>query len=642
MKTNLMKLGMAAAICISLAACSSSDDEVINNNLGKAPVEFNSNLSSAATVTTRADVVRAFLSDTKLALKIVSNKGDYSDVNDGTNGITKTTTATAAGIASAAVDTKSNVTFTAAETAYWDDMFGYGGKLTVTGLAIPGNTTTSTIDNTQKLTVEASQNSTNYAKSDIVYSNNTQYPSGGTDNRLMYDSGNKKFPAGNLIFKHALSKITINIVHGTGFTTNNFVGEPTVTLNGFSYTGTLTLLSGAVITSTDPQYIKDITPEKITKNTGFDYSYQALVIPNSRDFETKGDDHAITITVDNNTYYVKLSEIVPSGTKALESNKNYTVNITINKTGIQTFAQLVDWVDVPVDNVPVIVNSTAIGETKVGNTVGPFDLYRTSDANASTSYDENSTTTGVNPAATVTYTSGAYTCSPLIYWPDHVTPYSYRGMTTGTTVTEDKTGGDYVSVTSVNGTAANGTDLILGAPYTTYPGTFLDPKPATSGNVNMIFTHKKPLIIVRLTTNTTAGATDNVVLAGATVKINGTYTTGKFAMKDFAFTPGTKSNYSMSGGTETTTGSGIYEFNCYSLPQTSLDGVTFTITTAGNNNTYTVNVPGLKDASNTAINSWDDSKQYIYTVKLLKTAITLTAQLTDWEILSVNVGDVKL
>lgn len=627
MRTNLFKLASLAAICLSFAACSSSsDDTTIIDYNGKTPIAFSSNLNLAATVTSRATA--AFTDATQLALKISGTKN-----NDNTTATTSTTTATT-------VAGQETVNFTAAQMRYWDDFYGHDAQLTVTGLAKPGLTTTgiSTIGDTQALSVSNTQTSTTYTNEDIVFSNNIQ--NNGTDNRMIYQSG--AFKTGELVFKHALSKITINLKSGSGFTGSAFAGTPTVTLNGFTNTGTLTLLSGAVAPATEAASIKDITPQEITKSTGFEHSYQALVIPNSRDFTNNANDHAITIAVDGNTYYVPLSGIAPTGTTALVSNNNYTVNITINKTGIVFTASLTDWNTTNVAYVPVIVTSASFGTTTGATYTGEFDLYRSTDYN--TNYNE-----GTNPIADGTTVAKATTvsnmaCSPLIYFPNHTSTFYFRGVKAGTAaeqVVKAKTTGDYIYVTTASSNVATGTDLIIGAPYKTYTNaqtyTLADPIAATSGNINMTFTHMKPMVDVILQTTT---GTDAVTLAGATVNILGSITTGSFALGSLACTLGTTATPSYSMGTATTTavtGTGLattgYKYSCFTLPQ-SLTNVSFTVTTT-DGNTYPV-------AISTKTPTWLSGKHYVYTLTLKKTGILFTAKLTDWVDVNTNIPDVHL
>jgi hypothetical protein len=627
MKTKFFKLASLAAICISFAACSSSEDtpNVVNN--GKTPIAFSSNLNMAATVTSRATA--AFTDATQLALKISGTKN-----NDNTTAKASTTTATT-------VAGQTTVSFSAAQMRYWDDFYGHDAQLTVTGLAKPGLTTTgiSTIGDTQALAVSNTQTTTTYTNEDIVFSNNIQ--NDGTDNRMTYSGG--AFSTGDLVFKHALSKITINLKSGNGFSGSKFAGTPTVTLNGFTNAGTLTVLSGAIAPSTDAATVKDINPQEITKLTGYEHSYQALVIPNSRDFSTKGTEHAITIVVDGNTYYVPLSGIAPTGTLALVSNNNYTVNITINKTGVVVTASLTDWNTTDVAYTPVIINSTSFGTTTGAEYAGSFDLYRSTNLN--TNYNEGSN----NPIADGTVLAKATTvtnktCSPLIYFPDHTSTFYFRGVAAGTAaeqVVKAKTTGDYIDVTTASSGTATGSDLMIGAPYSSYTDaqtkTLADPIAATKGSINLTFTHMKPWVDVVLQTTT---GTDAVTLSGATVNILGSITTGSFALGTLACTLGTAATatYSMGTGTSVTvTGTGLattgYKYSCYVLPQ-SLSTVSLTISTT-DGNTYPVTI-------NTKTSDWLIGKHYTYTLTLKKTGIVLTATLTDWVNVNNDIPDVHL
>jgi hypothetical protein len=619
MRTKIFQTGLIAVACLGMAACSSSDDIASSENGPQsehARVMFSSNMSSASVVTRADGAEKAFTSATSLALKMVGT----SSSNATAEAQTKYPVATAA--IGEGENTYSSVSFTDAQQPYWDDFYGYSAQIAVTGLAIPGHTTAPTYADSYATTVSTAQTETTYGNEDVVFSNNLQ-----TTNRMTYN--NNSFVTGHLVFKHALSKITINLKNGAGFGNVALASTSTsVTLKNFPTSGNLDVAAGTYSGYNDAT---DITPQALTTaNTGYDLSYQALVIPGSRDF-TKTTEDAISITAYGNTYIVKLSQLTSTG--SLLSNYNYTVNITVDKTAIAVTASITDWNETSVALTPVIATSTEIGfKGTSGKEPASFDMYR------STSVDANYG----SKITTVSYTTGTgYSYEPVVYWPDHVTSYYFRGVTPGTAVT-GKSGtitSDYVNVSTANtGTSpkvSEGEDLIMGAPYTDNGTTLATAATATSGNINFIFMHKKPMVKVILKTTTTS---DKVELTDAVVTIKNSITTGMFLLSDLSCVLGTTRTDAYNIANKVNNGDGTYTYTCYVLPQ-SLEGVTMSITAGGN--TYPVTLNGLKDASNNAVSAWNQGTAYTYTFTLQKTGIIVTASLTDWNNSSIG-NTVKL
>lgn len=621
MKTILFQTGLVTVICMMLGACSSSDNTINDENNGKIPIVFSTNISTASVASRADDVIKPFPANSLLALIISSS--------DGTNTKTETTSGTTTSTQTA---TSTAVSFTTEAQKYWDDFYGYNAHLTILGWAIPGKTDAITISptNPMALSVSNTQTSSTYGNEDAVFTNNIQ--NGSTDGRLTYDATGKTFPEGNLIFKHACSKFTINMLHGDGFTSSF---NPTLTLIGFPTSAKMTLSTGSIVAGS-LSGIQNITPEEITATTGFDHSYRALVIPDSR---TINDDQALKIVDEDNTYYVKMKDMVASTVTKLESNYNYTVNITLSKTSFTITAALTDWYNTSVTLEPVIVQGSGVGATGTALTTDfSFDMYRSAESTGTTNYNEGGTLKNdetLNKATTVTYTkaTNSYSYAPAIYWPNHIQSYYYRATTPGTVV-KANTAGDYIPVTSATGGVATGNDLVMGAPYTSYTdyktSTLAPASLASAGGVNYIFTHMKPEVIVRLQSTTT---TDKVDLTDAVVTINNAYTNGSYLMKDLSFTPsGDKSNYKMSAKTgETNT------FNSYVIPQ-NLNGVSMTVTTK-DGNSYPVTI---YNTANEDGKDWSIGKQYIYTLTLKKTGLSVTSSYADWTKVDTDLPNITL
>lgn len=368
----------------------------------------------------------------------------------------------------------STVQFEGDNIRYWDDAFGRDAKLSVFAIAIPNQNdqsllpldklsapdeTNSFINSTKWFTettenenitwtVNTTQQSTETInKEDLTYSNNIQ-PNGSDgvytynfnddcytptlDNeitnlsqladgvmkfQLKSDSdptGVGKFNKGHLIFKHALSRITVNIKKGTGFVSGNpfkFLTDTDIKLINFPYTGTLNLETGGW-SSTTPGNISRMASK--TAESGADYTYYAQVLPGYR-FTENGSENVMEFTIDDNTYYITKKMLFEALTKDASSNpinatevevesgnqyvemkqgKNYNLTITVGKKAIdQITATLIDWVPVTGSNTDAF-NSYITLSLKEATSIkcSNFDLYRF-DANFNQIYtDQNNVT----------------------------------------------------------------------------------------------------------------------------------------------------------------------------------------------------------------------------------------------------------
>lgn len=250
-------------------------------------------------------------------------------------------------------------------------------------------------------------------------------------------TGPGHFDHGHMIFKHALTRITVDLVGGDGF---DYVNAASFTLEAQTTncpasvdllqmitTNKLNIQTGAWSTTAS-----DITKSAHTymscgtkasgSSFGKDktiYTLSAQVIPGYKVTDGVTNNNMMTFMIDGNNYYVTEDQIfdalnttanttanVADGSKkvtvvnnaiTLEQGKNYHFSITISKTKIQALTcTLVDWVDVDgsfaATNAYITFNSL---KTDV-NDCEHFDLYRVLNVNNTVTDPTHTTFDGTN------------------------------------------------------------------------------------------------------------------------------------------------------------------------------------------------------------------------------------------------------
>lgn len=143
-----------------------------------------------------------------------------------------------------------------------------------------------------------------------------------------------------LSFTHQMSKIIINIKSERDFTTEEVNNFRASLLNTF-LDGTIDLSSGIISVSSNAQK-KTLTPYKrINATTGYGVTFEAILLPQ-------------TITTSTELFSIKSAEgatpyIYQSANDLVfSSQKQYTFNITISRTGISvTTDEIADWITTP-------------------------------------------------------------------------------------------------------------------------------------------------------------------------------------------------------------------------------------------------------------------------------------------------------
>lgn len=555
MKKYLNYTLTAFALC-ALMAC--SEDTSSSGSSGLAPdggKELIAFSQKGSAMTTRAMTRDGFTADTKVVMRIKAEGAAATDIR-----YTQAVATASAQIASDACNTDyglvgshSHLTYAAGQNRYWDDAFGRESKLTVYAVAVPnknddtilpstildqtGGTDASpdwyTIGTENTMidwTVPATQVAATRLEKDLAYSNNIKAGESvnkgcyrqtwdGSDWKKSMELGRMiwqpktvtvgettgKFDQGHLVFKHALSWITIVLNEGSGFNNGantDFVwtnpSTQNITLKGFPTSGKLDVSTGvwSDMVTVDITQLDETTGTPANQTTR---QLEAIVLPGTNLYSTTV--NVIEFEIDNAKYYVSGTQIAnairdfykeggghasdPHATEyrnftTMEAGKHYFVNLTVSKKGVSNVtAAILDWEtvnssDATPDNVYCTFTFEDRGTKWDADDAAKFNLFRA--AKTASNYITGETTPNyawetdydITPA-TKSYESGHWKTTDW-FWPNNLTYYHFRAAGTGTsasgnpTITPDGSG-DYFTITS--GTIDGGTykDYVWGAPF---------------------------------------------------------------------------------------------------------------------------------------------------------------------------------
>lgn len=669
MRIHYYKYITLFASLLTFTGCSNEADIAISN-ADKHPIAFTVGADAPATRAVISDgtgkTLEAFTDATDIWMVMQSEyetlpddglnfKGSHTTTNCVTMGTTGDVTASGK---------ENEVTFTSANTRYWDDAHARSSALSIWAIAVPGvtgdgakwgsktagtwNATTET--KTLDWSVSSAQSVATVKAEDLCFSNNITKTSETRDERMKYGTTTRyKFDQGKLIFYHALTKITIKLVEGDGFNTtltSDFTLD-NITLNGFKLSGTFDVAQGEFTSTRD---VTAITSMSQVEKTAADMTLEALVMPGA---QLGGTSEAVSLSLDGNAFSISSETLAASlrtalgvaenaTIPALEAGKNYVFQFTVNKTGITVVATIAAWDKVEGTNYSPLINITEVygqERTEQNNFAKDFSFYLSESKG-------DSYTKGTD----VTYNSGdkSYSLDTPLYWPNHSTHYFFRGIwpkvaASGANVTpSDKVSSSAIAVE--NKAYSSGTypsDLMLALPRD--PDSKTCPHGnkvvdngicATEGEVRMNFQYVMSWVEVNLSTNN--GGTNAVVLDAETkVDIVGGYTEGSILFSDGSASLSTKADYPMSFSkfdSENT----IVTFQDAIIPQSlgeGLDALKFRITVKdGTTLDSYETVLGIKDIEigGNTIGKWEPGKHYVYNLYITKTGITVVATIKDW------------
>jgi len=712
LKTNKY-LPLWTVCLLTLSACNSSDSLSVDPvNQDKTPIELTVGIvgedsttphALTRTVTTTdspyGHAASAFSSPTSLYMVMKSEHTDYATDNTKVPKYSRTI--------GTVVANNQNVSFASGYERYWEDSYSRDSKVSVYSACVPGSSTALTIggastynqnDYAWPTTIinptiawplsgtSASQNATFLTAQDLCFSNNvSSLPN--PDNRIAFNTTTNKFEARQLIFHHALTKVTFKIKKGDGFGTGEGVftftnASENIVLTGFNTSGTLDISTGEFGTL-GTTAITSLADTKTSADAVYDHVLTCLMLPGSALTSTATNE--VYFTIDNNKYHITKSQLATAlsgktvgtnSTTALTTDSkmrpgvHYIFTLTVSKKGIDKLsASVVDWEtttanEITPTNARITVSLLDNGTHQTG--LAGFNLYRKAseaetikddfiDYTWTTGYVGNKATLTENSTGSGVYTAIVAASNPATpwYWPNNKTYYHFRAvMPLNHTVTTDAENGDYISLT---GAIAPFTDVCWGAPFKTTTGTLTYSTTSgfdnTSGESHQIYQAIGPtseaitLQIFHMTSDvtiklTTTEGTDAVNLANAQISLSNIYPTGTVKLGNGLITPtGTPTN---AGGNVNSEYKLYYGF----VPQ-SLEGVVLTITTADNNQ-YKITMPErTATIANSAItnpytetssgsgkytiNAWYPNFQYTYTFKLTKTGVeSISATIANW------------
>lgn len=499
---------------------------------------------------------------------------------------------------------------------------------------------------------------------DLLTSNNITSSADGT---YKFDDfmENKTGTSNILEFTHAMSKMTVVLTAGAGFIGGKFVNNPTVTLKQFKYTGSVNIKTKTTTPSETKSDIKMHLAEGGAGNTSA--TLDALVYPGNSFAKV---DDILELTADGNTFVVTAAKLNAAIQKAIDDKSstgypgenlnlqqgwNYKLLITVNKTNIVVVATIVDWNDVTAEpEAPEIRIAHSYGHVPGTDFGKGFTLYRSTLITG--------TYLGDGDKADVSFASSKYSMTPQLYWPTHSTHYFFRGVWP---VVDSKDGSEAQLGPTSGQVQANTidvenvaykqgyypSDLMIGRPLNTEEtatdeqckvdahkdGSGNSPAGicATTGEIRMNFRYMMSQVKVELTSSNPEDKDYIAFDADTKVEIIGGYKDGAIRLSDCTsdFTGKSVAPYQLNNKAND-------DYDSYHdaiIPQNLTETLNFRITVKnsdGSTDTYETVIKNIKvkegDADPALISAWASGKAYTYNLKITKTAIKVTATLTDW------------
>lgn len=407
---------LLAVAALGLSACSTEElPDNGGNTDGKTAIEFA--MSNTGGIGMSLDSRAGFGQSTRIVMRIGSTNGSETKYTR--------TTATASKQVTTGTQDYSTVTFAqGTEMRYWDDAHGRTSQLSVYAVAIPDKNSgtllpetklsigtlgenskwasESTPDNTIAWTVSADQSTAGtVSNQDLCYSNNIQtggkngvyrysfidpvgYPTfpgcnedgtikpGLKDGVMKYTTPSAsepgKFDRGHMIFRHALTRITVKLTAGEGYDPSTAFVVDHVQINNIRLAdGTNTKLN--LVDGTWSGYTTDQTITKMetaTPQTGATHhrEFVAQTIPGD-EIDQNSTENRLELVVDNNIYYItdkmlftafskSATDDISGDTLTLRQGRNYEINVTVSKKKIDNItASIIPWATVTSSNMDV-------------------------------------------------------------------------------------------------------------------------------------------------------------------------------------------------------------------------------------------------------------------------------------------------
>lgn len=695
----MKKIITFGALALTLCATSCSTDETVGNeanNDGKEIIQFAAGDSQV--LTSRA----GFAANTRIVARFVSD--ERGGTSAGTKCV-KTVMTAAAGAQTK--DGYSSVTYVDGKTRYWDDAHGRKSILSVYAIAVPGDMTKLTdgnlkgadtwgtdnaADNTLTWSVTDVQTEALLNAEDLTYSNNIQIGDVGANGVYTWDYINGKYPEytpakaikhtvnsnidgrmyftqadvalnnvptdaaghydrGQMEFRHALSRIQVNLIKGEGYSS---LTDVTVKALSQVASGTFDIKTAAWTPSTTKS---DITmARKATAAASKDATFEAQMLPGYT--FANNTDRAIELTVDGNTYIITKTQLraALNGKTGVnddfstEMGKRYVFDITVAKTKIQNItATVLNWVDVTGANIPMDnshVKFTFLSPTGTSCEMSDINFYRYGQ-DLGVVYTDNTYEAPATAAsgkkfegpATLTDEGSDGKFETNWYYDDNKTAYHFRTLNDAAAGTLDNTDKNKFTMT-----AASSVDYHWGAPMKTDATLAYDWTNGFADNIakgvvsatkdtelKIQEIHMMSNIIVKLQSNPETGDAA-IDLSDAVVTITDLYTGASVDMGTGKITAtGDLGNNVMTAADEGKT-------HTFSVIPQILDRksgekryVGITIKVAGSEYHIVEELKAIKDTSDNPITEWLPGHTYTYTFTLSKKKIeVITATIAQW------------
>ena len=723
-------IALSTVCVLTISACSTDEGLSASDNQYKTPIELSAGVVGESPATQHAATRTTVTSGTGSAFSKTTSV--YMVLKSENRDNTSAPALYARTIGYLQGGSSTSIKFASGYNRYWEDSYSRNSQVSAYAACVPGYyldaSVSGTVEGTKDLTTwtvgssneynnewSASNGTTTLAwplrsatadnqntgdfvnSQDLCFSNNVSNLSTGDDKRLTFSTTTKTFGSGELVFNHALTRVTFKIKKGDGFTTSDpfaFSNDnENIVILGVNTSGTFDFTAGefSSLSTGDIQQFA-VTDNRSTDGATYAYELNALLVPGSDLSSTTAGQ--IYFTIDNNLYQLSKSTLMTAlvgktlsdnTTSALDAEYkmrpgvHYVFTMTVGKKKVSNFtASVVEWETVTAEettptNARITMTLLENGTKKTGT--ADFDLYRSTNTSTTidddyASYDWTTGYTQANCKAALvegTKDSGIYQAKDATntntdwYWPDNKTFYHFRTvMPQNTAVTKDETDGDYISLEA--GFEGTYKDVCWGAPFAYseeklnygYASKGFDGKDdatthqlfkaigPTQNAVNMIMFHMMSDVTINLTTT---DGTDQVTLTNAKMQLSNVYSTGKVLMGNGLVVP-TGTAGIITNETATAQTPWTYGF----IPQ-SLENVVLTITTKDNNQFFVAMNEVLATVGSTiianpytlkngkyVIDRWLPNYQYTYTFKLTKSGITqISASLADWE--NVEAGD---
>jgi len=567
------------------------------------------------------------------------------------------------------------LSFLDSEMLYWDD-YGTGDPdnaesrdagLSILGVAVDGKDAAPVIATDaewESLAWSVVTDGTDVMSGDIIVSNNLKAYRFADRN----DDEAKK-----MVFVHPLSKITVNLKAGEGFTrgtvgatTFKFENDPTVTLTNATtlaaiadHSNDYALTKGTVSISNASAQSDGTTATLIAGTTStadatVTVIKQAVVYPGTQ-LGASNDAVIAVLNADDNIYYIRAKDIHDAidakgghtDYKTL-AGYNYIINITVNKTGIRLTATVTKWTDVDSDEVHPVINVDAhVGDESGDKPSSDFNRFAFWRSESIDKDYQHEATPVVGTDGTTDWSS-----TTTLYWTHHNQHYHFRGLFPVATPVKSIDSRQVVEVANAKYDAEQfPCNFVMGMPEFSGDDYMCDNEDhdhvdmrvagvcARTSAINLNFRYMMSQVEVKLTSST-EGAKDYVDLTYCKVELVNAGTEGEILLSDRSAVITTDGQtYAMNS-----VGGSSVHYHDAVIPQTLVDGsgadkVRFKITvyddgTETDHDVYYADVAPIKVKAGTepaaAVDAWKQGVHYVYNLKITKTEIKTTASLTDW------------